>query len=42
MTHREVVAFIWDLVATFAAGDLAACIAAWVLGIVRRGAWGEA
>ena len=42
MTHRHAVALVWEVVATFAAGDLGACIAAWLLGVVLRGEWGEA
>ena len=42
MTLGELITILCDVVATFAAGDLGGCIVAWLLGIVRRGAWGEA
>lgn len=42
MTHRATIPIAWEVVATFAVGDLGACIAAWLLGVVLRGEWGEA
>lgn len=42
MTHRDTIGVVWGVAAQVSSGDAAACLAAWLLGVVQRGVWGVA
>ncbi len=42
MTLGDLIALAYDVALLVCAGDAAAVLAAWLIGLVRGGAWGEA